>query len=137
MGYLDSKTATPEVRKTRFGWTLIAFILAGILISALLIWQLYETSPGAWCVLADKTNASDNACLPVILKLVDVKDHAIIGLLMILGLTVVSVVAVALGVRVSASGPGNTNVNIGADTTRISNGETDVEIPTPPSGDKE
>jgi hypothetical protein len=126
-----------KITRSRFGWTIIAFIIAGVFISALMIWQLIETSPQAWCKLAD--DSSDNlrgACLSVLLKLLDVKDHTIVGLLTILGITVLSVVAVALNVRISAAGPGNTNVNIGANETRIQNGDVDVAIPTPPSEDK-
>lgn len=126
----------PAIGKTRYGWTLIAFVLAGGLIAALVIWQLIVTSPNAFCAVAKATGERSAVCLPLLIEIVHVKDHAIVGLLTILGITVISVVAVALGVRISASGPGNTNVNIGADTTTVDNGDAHVSIPTPPSEEK-
>lgn len=123
--------------KSRYGWTIVAFILAGIFISGLLIWQLLETNPRVWCQIAETANDTRvTGCYGILLKLTDIKDHTIIGLLAILGTTVLSIVAVALGVKISASGPGATSVNIGRENTNISNGDIDVDIPTPPSGDK-
>lgn len=128
---------TPErasIFKSRYGWTIIAFVLAGLLVSGLVIWQLYETSPRIWCQIAEgDAEAVRGACLAILLKLLDLKDHAVIGLLTILGITVVSLVAVALGLKISAGGPGNTHVDIGADETRIESSGADVTIPTPPS----
>lgn len=130
-------TENPEktsIFKSRYGWTIIAFVLAGLFVGALVVWQLFETSPSVWCALAD--NGTENlrgACLSVLLKLLEVKDHALIGLIVILGITVLSVVAVALRLKISASGPGNTHIDVGADQTRIEADGADVTIPTPPS----
>ncbi len=123
--------------KSRYAWTIVAFILAGLFISGLLVWQLMETGPAVWCKIAETANDTRvTGCYGILLKLIDVKDHTIIGLLAILGITVISIVAVALGVKISAQGPGSTSVNIGRENTNISNGDIDVDIPTPPSGDR-
>lgn len=119
-----------------FSWTLFAFVGACIVLTGLTIWQLETTSPPRWCSLA-LTGSPEivSGCYNVLLKLLDIKDHAIIGLIATLAVTILCVVAVALGVRITAGGPGNTSVNIGADTTRVQSGDTSVEIPTPPSGE--
>lgn len=128
------KPEKSSIWKSRYGWTIIAFILAGVFVGGLVVWQLYETSPSVWCMLAEDTSENlRGSCLSVLLKLLDIKDHAIIGLLIILGITVVSVVAVALGLKISASGPGNTQIDVGADKTRIEADGANVTIPTPPS----
>lgn len=126
-----------SIWKSRYGWTIIAFIIAGVFISGLVIWQLFETQPAYWCAIADQSSEGlRTACYNVLLRLLDIKDHTIVGLLTILGITVASVVAVALGVRIVAGGPGGTNVNVGADETRVRNGDLDMTIPTPPSEEK-
>jgi hypothetical protein len=128
---------TKPMLKSRYAWTLIAFAAAGLLMAGLVIWQLIESSPGVWCHIADSTDTNlRGACLSVLLKLLDLKDHALMGLLTILGITVVSVVAVALGVKISAAGPGGTNVSVGSEKTIVDNGDAKVEIPTPPSEGK-
>lgn len=119
-----------------FRWTLIAFALCGALIASLVIWQLWELTPTRWCALAENTagDTNSNACLAALLRILDLKDHALIGLMVILGITVVSVVVVALKVNVKGSGPGGFEVDIGADQTVVRNHEGDqARIPTPPS----
>lgn len=117
-------------------WTLIAFGLAGLFISGLVIWQLVELRPAYWCILA-KAGSPDQAsgCAGMMLKLLEIKDHAIVILLCTLALIVVSVLVVALGVKVEADGPGGFSVDIGADKTTISDGKSEATIPTPPSVD--
>lgn len=119
---------------TRAEWMTFLFIIAFVLISGLLIWQLMGTDPARWCGLAEVTSPENtNACLAVLQGLITVKDHTIIGLLAILGTTVLSLVVVALGVTLKASGPGGTNVDISANETTIETPETTVVVPTPPS----
>jgi hypothetical protein len=102
------------ITKSKFGWTIIVFIVAILFIGGLIVWQLIETSPGTWCnIAADGPDNIRGACLSILLKLLEVKDHTIVGLLTILGIAVISVVAVALGVRISAEGPGDTKIDIG------------------------
>jgi uncharacterized membrane protein required for colicin V production len=127
----------PATLKSRYGWTLVAFALAAFTVAAFVGWQLYETAPRAWCALAEATSPENtNACLAVLLKLIDMKDHALIGLMSILGITVVSILAVALGLRISAAGPGATSINVGASDTTVQNEDVSLTVPTPPSESK-
>jgi hypothetical protein len=120
----------------RFRWTIAAFIIAGGLIASLVVWQLYETAPGRWCQIAKEASESNvSGCYSLLLKLLDIKDHAIIGLMGILAVTVLSVVVVALGVNIKAGGPGGVNLDVGANETTLNAGDTHVTIPTPPSGE--
>lgn len=118
----------------RFKWTILAFILAIIFVGGVLIWQLFETKPERWCQIAESAAPENiNACLAVLVKLIDVKDHVLIGVTGTLALTVLSLAVVALGVRLSGSGPGGTSVNISEKDTTISTPDASVTVPTPPS----
>lgn len=121
----------------RLRWFIIAFVLAGAFMTGLLAWQLYETSPARWCVLAKQGSPdSTNACVAILVKLLELKDHVNTGLLIIVGISVLSLAAVALGVRLGLSGPGGLSANIGSENTTVSNGESTVVIPTPPAEEK-
>jgi hypothetical protein len=124
--------------QSRYAQMLLAFIFVTLLISGLAVWQLHESTPTRWCVLAQGTSSDQaNACLQVLLKLLDIKDHAVIGLLVILGLLVTAVVVVALGVRVAGSAPGGVSVDVSSSETKVQAGDTTVAVPTPPSGEEE
>ena len=117
----------------RYRWTLIAFALAGLLVAAFAGWQLAETTPARWCGLAQATSPEGTtACLTVLLKVLEIKDHAVILLLSTLALTVLSVVVVALGVKLTGEGPGGFRVDVSADETQIQANGGSVTIPTPP-----
>lgn len=115
-----------------FRWTLVAFAAAGLLMAGLVVWQLKELSPSLYCAIAE--HADNAGCTSLLLKLLDNKDHALIGSLTILGITVLSIVVVALGVSIKATGPGGTGVDLGAPTppTVIEQGEKQIVIPSPP-----
>lgn len=98
-----------------FRWVIVAFVFAGLLVAGLLIWQLWETRPSTWCEVAEVNDISATGCFNLLLGLIEIKDHAIIGLLFILGVTVLSVVAVTLRVRLDLKGPGGTGGNISGD----------------------
>lgn len=134
---LTSASGKTSITKSRYGWTIIAFGVVTAFVMALIVWQLAETSPGVWCKVAESANDNIRGeCFKVILDLIPVKDHAIIGLLSILAVTIMALAAVALGVRINASGPGGTSIDVGAEDTVVENGDARVSIPTPPSGDK-
>lgn len=100
-------------RLDKFRWVIVAFALCAFLIAGLLIWQLTETSPSRWCAVAEVNDISASGCFQLLLALVEVKDHAIIGLLTILGITVIAVVAVTFNLKIEADGPGGTGLNVG------------------------
>lgn len=104
----------------RFHLTIISFALAGIIITALVAWQLYETNPGRWCALAlNGSPEMTSGCYQVLLKLLDIKQTSLMMLIGTLVLTILSVVAVALGVRIAGTAPGGFNIDVGADKTTI------------------
>lgn len=118
----------------RFRWVVVAFMAAGIVMTAMLGWQLYDLTAARWCVLA-KQGSPDLAtgCVTMLVKLLDLKDHVLIGLLGIVGLSVLSLAAVALGVRLGFTGPGGLSANVGADKTTVTDGQATVTLPTPPA----
>lgn len=127
---------SPRVGRN-FRWTIVAFVFAGALMAGLMIWQLSELSPDRYCKLAEVTG-SENACLSVMLKLLTLKDHALIGTLATLGLTVLALAAVALGVRISATAPGGGGVDVGGNgppDTSITQGDKEIVIPSPPASE--
>lgn len=120
-------------------WTLWAFVAAGFLVAALLIWQLYGLTPASWCGIAKVGTENDriSACLTVLVRLLTIKDHVLIGLLTLLGISFVSLTVVVLGVSVKGTAPGGASIDVGPDTTHIATETTDITLPTPPSsGDK-
>lgn len=97
----------------RLRWFIVAFVLAGAMMVGLLVWQLYETSPRHWCEIAKQGSPETaSSCLAILLKLLDLKDHAVVGLLVIVGVSVLCLAVVALGVRLGVAGPGGVSANI-------------------------
>ena len=124
---LSLGTVTPK-KGRNFRWTILAFVLCGLLMAGLAIWQLAGLSPSLYCRIDGKQD-----CTQLLIALLGVKDNALIATFMILGLTVLSVVAVALGVSVKATGPGGTSVDIGHDPnapppTVISQGDKQIVV---------
>lgn len=83
--------------------------------SGLLVWQLWDVTPARWCAIAQATDERANVCVAILLRLLDLKDHVVLGLLSIVGLTVLALAVVALNVRIGATGPAGIGVNIGDD----------------------
>lgn len=118
-------------------WTILAFVFIMLVINGLLIWQLSETSPAKWCALAKLTSPEGTtACSTMLLKLLDIKDHLVQGLLIIEGILTLSLTAVALGVNIKGTGPGGMSIDVGAEDTKIQSGDSEVSIPTPPSSNQ-
>lgn len=125
------------IKRGRVRWFVIAFVAAGLLMSGFLWWQLSEITPEKWCMLAKQGSPEmATACTSILLRLLDLKDHAILGLLFILGLSFLSLAVVALGVRISAEGPAGLKTEVGAETTTVTDGSSVVEVPTPPSEER-
>lgn len=118
----------PPKAGKNFRWTLVAFALAGLLMAGLAIWQLAQLSPRLYCALDGKAD-----CTPILIALLNNKDHALTATFVILGLTVLSVVAVALGVNIKATGPGGTSVDLGGNKppTVISQGDKEIVVDPP------
>lgn len=119
----------------RLRWVVLAFVMAGLLVSGLMVWQLYETTPARWCAVA-MTGSPEitTGCYTLLMRLLDIKDHVVLGLMTILGLTVASLTAIALGLNIKVAGPAGTSVDIGVDDTKVTTPDTSVTFPTPPAG---
>lgn len=102
---------------------LYAIILGGPVITGLLIWQLSTLSPKYWCqtsfnvALADGSGLVDalKACLALQVRILDIKDHAIIGLLMVMGIVYFVLVFSQWKMRAEVHGPGGVGGTIGGD----------------------
>ena len=120
----------------RLNWTVLGFSLAGLLTMAMLAWQLFESTPARWCAIALAGSPETNsACAGILLKLLENKDHVNVGLLAIVGVSILALAAVALNVGIKVAGPGGVNVDIGAEDTKVTSDNTSVTIPTPPAGE--
>lgn len=118
----------------QFRWVVYAFVASGLMVVGLLAWQLVDMTPAKWCAIAVQgTPEIATACVAVLVKLLELKQNVALGLLIIMGLSILSLAAVALRVRIGFSGPGGLSANVGADTTTITDGQAVVKVPTPPA----
>ncbi len=113
----------------RLRWFVIAFLVAGTLMSGLLAWQLSETSPAKWCIIAKagSPQAADS-CVSMLMKLLEIKDHVVIGLLIIVGLSVLSLAAVALNVKLGINGPGGLSANIDSESVNVQDNQSGSSV---------
>lgn len=102
-----------------FHWTVAAIIFGGFAMGLILVWQLWGLTPGRWCVVAinaaKMTNMRPTAedCTTIILRLLDLKDHAIVGLLGVIGLSFLVMVVTLFKAKISFSGPGGVGGSVG------------------------
>jgi len=129
---VDSQTLLDK-HESNFRWTILAFALFAALVSGLVIWQLAETSPNHWCGLAKAASPEISAaCVTLLEKLLEIKDHVIIGLMCILGIIVIGTVAVALGLKITGSAPGGLSVGVTPEKATADTSEgLHVEVPIP------
>jgi hypothetical protein len=121
---------------SKYNWTIGAFSLAGAVTMIMLAWQLFESTPARWCAIALAGSPETNsACAGILLKLLENKDHVNLGLLTIVGVSILALAAVALNVGIKVQGPGGVNVDIGSEDTKVTSGDSSVTIPTPPAGE--
>ena len=100
-------------------WNIIAAMAGGPIITGVLIWQLWGLTPGRYCtMILGATKRDSHAAdfyVGCIVKLLEIKDHVLIVLLAIIGISFVSVVIVAIKGKVSATGPGGIGITVGDD----------------------
>lgn len=103
-------------------WAVWGLILGAPVIIAMLIWQLAPLNdPVRWCsvtigiakVAAQKPLIED--CTTIVLKLLELKDHAIVGLLLAVVIGYLVMVSMVLGAKVSWTLPGGAGGSIGRD----------------------
>jgi len=77
--------------KNHIGWTVWAIILFAPVIAAILIWQLFGLTPSHWCGVqigsAKAAGLRPEDCSSILSAILAIKDHTIIGLLLVLGLS--------------------------------------------------
>lgn len=118
----------------RVRWFVVAFLILGTMMTGLLTWQLWDVTPARWCAIAQASTPDfANACVTILLRLIELKNNVVLGLLVIVGASMLSLAAVALGVRMGLTGPGGLSANIGADQTTVTDGSSTVTVPTPPA----
>lgn len=104
------------------GETLRTFALfaAAPIFAGLLAWQLYGLEPGKLCKTSFEMAKVDGAgqvdafksCIGLMSKVLDIKNHAVIGLLVVLGLGYIMMMMRELRLQGSITGPGGTGVNL-------------------------
>lgn len=101
-------------------WKQAAILGSGPMLTMLLAWQLWTLDPGSWCAVAteDGFAAGDRikkleVCKEMLLELLNLKDHSIIGLLVILGGIIGMLTVSEFKTRLKASGPMGSALEIG------------------------
>lgn len=114
-------TAGTPVRPKR-DWQLYAIISAAPAIVALLVWQLGTLTPQEWCGVAVGASKAAHAiggpalrpedCGSILLKLLDIKNTTIIGLLIALVVSYLLLVVDRIGAGLHIQGPNGLGLDI-------------------------
>lgn len=100
-------------------WSTLAVLAAGPMLMAILAWQLYTLQPAHWCniqVVSEKAlGLRSEDCSAILLKLLELKDHAVLGLLMVLGLSYITLIVRAVGATIKWTGPGGISGEVDSD----------------------
>lgn len=107
-------------RLTAEGLRTFALFLAAPVFGGLLAWQLYTLEPERVCKTSFQMAKLDGAgivaafqaCIGLMAKVIDVKDHAIIGLLTVLGLGYIMMMMRELRLQGGINGPLGTGFNL-------------------------
>jgi hypothetical protein len=91
----------------------LGVLLGAPIFGGLLAWQLYTLSPKSWCNTAFSVAKADNAgliqafqaCIKLQEAILGIKDHAIIGLLVVLGLGYLMMLMREFRINGEISGP--------------------------------
>ena len=101
-------------------WKQAAILGSGPILALLLSWQLWTLEPGHWCAVATEDGflAGDRlrkleVCKEILLELLNLKDHAIIGMLAILGGIIGMLTVSEYKTRLKVDGPMGSSVEIG------------------------
>jgi len=106
-------TTQPKTQKHVL-WTIFVFLFLCAFIVGLIVWQFWGLTPNNWCMVAKLGDKADpSACFNVLIKLLDLKDHIVVGLTATLAVIIVSLAVVVLKIYVKAGGPGGLNLDVG------------------------
>jgi len=112
-------------------WRSLFFYLMALSVMVLLIWQLWLLEPPEkWCPAKRL-----DICFTAYTKNLEIRDHAIIGLMAVLAVVVIGSMVISYGLRVSADGPGGVHVDVQQDKTTVTTPAATMTVPTtPPAG---
>lgn len=103
-------------------WKQAAILGAGPMLTAMVAWQLWTLDPKHWCKVAteDGFEAAQQiekleTCKEMLLEILNLKDHALIGMMVILGGIIGMLTVSEFKTRLKASGPGGSSIEIGRD----------------------
>jgi hypothetical protein len=115
-------------------WTVYTFLALCAFNMGMLIWQLWGMTPNKWCFVAKAGSPTDPAsCFNTLARLLDIKDHIVIGLLGTMAIIMISLAVVVLKVFVKVDAPGGISVNVGQGTNTDDGEEEEVPAPTAPT----
>lgn len=103
-------------------WKQAAILGSGPMLTALFAWQLWTLDAKHWCSVAteeafgaDQQIRKLETCKEILLEILNLKDHALIGMLVILGGIIGMLTVSEFKTRLKASGPGGSSIEIGRD----------------------
>lgn len=107
-------------------WNIIGLVLGAPALTAILIWQLYGLTPKGYCmsILGVGEVAGAHAAsitkyyVGCITRLLSLKDHVVIGLLIVIGVSYIAALIMALGAFIKGQGPGGFGLEIGSSNSR-------------------
>lgn len=106
----------PTGKSKHAAWTIYVFLMLSLFVSGLIVWQLWGLTPENWCLLAKMGDKTDPmACFNTLVRLLDVKDHIVIGVLATQAIIVICLAVVVLNLDLKASGPGGVQIDVGSD----------------------
>jgi len=111
-------------------WRNAFFYFAALFVFGLIIWQLVTLEPPTkWCPVDNLS-----VCYTALIRVLDIKDHALIGLLGVLGVIVVGSMVVSYRLNVNAGGGAEGfHVDIQQDHTTVQTPGGTVSVPTVPT----
>jgi hypothetical protein len=107
--------SAPNRRPPRaWNWTVYATIAAPVMITAILIWQLAQLEPTRWCDVSTDTSKATGgrpieavqACFSLLTNMLRIYRQNTLALIVILGISLVTIVITTLKARVDVEGFG-------------------------------
>lgn len=128
---------TSQDAKEVWRWRQWAIVGLGLAILALLAWQLSTLSPRGWCQTAFDFSKTDKVtevvealktCVNLQVRILDIKDHVIIGLIVAVIMTQLLFMVSEFGMRASVKGPAGFGADVGKDDDQPKKIEGEVTL---------
>lgn len=120
------KGMTSEDTRKAWQWRQYAILAVGAAILGLLWWQLSTLNPKQWCQTAYDFAKTDNiqgvldalkTCVGLQEKILAIKDHTIIGLIVAVFMTQLLFLVSEFGMKAKGTGPAGMGFDVGKDDT--------------------